>query len=810
MESAHREVSAFPSRSPQHGNGRSPSRTLRPFRRRRENRACIACRARKTKCDISLTGHCSSCVAAGIVCEVTEPSAKQQNTILLKRIRELEQTVEKFTKQVEQIGSGPTPEPLRPDGHNGYSLSHLTSRRSSPSPKQADRRLSTEIQSSPTLETAERSSLKQRRRCTNGSPSLQTHVTGDGTKTYHFYGSTSELVFLDSVREYVQQLGYEVPASGNSWRTNLDITPTRVTDNQLKSNVAAELRSQLPSQRLGAKLIEVYAQHVQAHTPILYWPSILIKFQRIYTRSPLHYEEAHITADFCVMMMVFAVGSQLSDLAEVGHGSGQQMRNGWGFFEAARRCHRLIKSTYTLDDAIITLLMSIYLLGASMPSPCWVMTGTTSRIVQDLGLHKRPSPHQLFNVEIESRNRLFWGAYMVDRIVALTFGRPVLLLDEDCDVDLPGKVDEKGTTSPHSLRFFRTSISVVSLLDSIIQLDAIPRNEENDVETMMKIDAQLLACWYRYPRDLTNDDADESIEPSTLKILFITQQARLALFRHFTNNALNNSFRNACLKKSVETSRLTAKIMLRIAKGADWEDGIAHRCNDIVYNHIFRAAIVLLLEHRLKASSGMGKVHGRGAAQNRNINILWRSLRAAAQTHLSASKSLELLQVFANTLNFDLSLTETSDEYTSGDGTTDVLIRQEPDVETYDSLPAPALTIDAAAALTAVDVLSSPSPQIQPQPKPRPGLGSNSTNNLLLPTGLPFPKRDGAGAAAATTARDEEEDRIGTEKRPSPSHCSVGSEDMDWAMFHELLDHDSIFEMYAGGVNGNDDFPVEF
>jgi hypothetical protein len=507
-----------------------------------------------------------------------------------------------------------------------------------------------------------------------------------------------------------------------------------------------------------------------------------------------------MAADFCILMMVFAVGSQLSDLVEMAHGSGQQRKNGWVFFEAARRYHKLIKSTYTLDDAIITLLMSIYLLGASLPSPCWVMAGTTSRIVQDLGLHKRPLPHQLFNVEIESRNRLFWGAYMVDRIVALAFGRPVLLSDEDCDVDLPGKVDEKGITTPYSLHFFRTSISVVSLLDPIIQLDAIPGNEEHDVEAMMKIDAQLVACWYKYPDDLTNDDADGSIEPSTLKILFIAQQARLALFRHFTNSDLNHTLRNACLKKSVETSRLTAKIMLRVAKKQNWENGFAHRCNDMVYNHIFRASIVLLLEHRLRTSSGLAKVQANGAAQNKHINILWQSLRAAAQAHLSAAKSLELLQVFANTLNFDLSLTEEPSSQGLSGTIPDFLAQQEPNMQTYNSLPATELSI--GSNLDALDVLS-PSLLGQSQPIQKSSLVASSPGHIVG-MGLSFPGRE---AVAVSDSMPNGGD-CGAEKRPSPSHCSIGSDDMDWAMFHELLNHDSIFGMYAGGVNGSD--PVEF
>lgn len=383
---------------------------------------------------------------------------------------------------------------------------------------------------------------------------------------------------------------------------------------------------------------------------------------------------------------------------------------------------------------------------------------------------------------------------MVDRIVALAFGRPVLLLDEDCDVDLPGKVDEKGVTAPHSLHFFRTSISVVSLLDPIIQLDAVPGNESHDVDTMMKIDAQLLACWCNYPDDLTDDNASGSIEPSTLKILFITQQARLALFRHCTNSDLSHTLRNACLKKSVEISRVTAKIMLRVAKKDDWQNGFAHRCNDMVYNHIFRASIVLLLEHRLKTSSNLAKLQARPVTPNKHINILWQSLRAAAEAHLSAAKSLELLQVFANTLNIDPSLTEEVDEgYQPGNANiTDPLTQQHSDMHLYNSLSATDISIGST-----LGGVQAPTPSLLDQPSaiPNSGLGAESAGNAFE---MVFPGSDHTQGLAADNVQG------GLEKFQSPSHYSMGSDDMDWAMFHELLNHDSIFGMYAGGGNGNE------
>ncbi|OBT67732.1 hypothetical protein VE03_03446 [Pseudogymnoascus sp. 23342-1-I1] len=783
-------------RSPSTEENRQP-RFTRPFRRQRESRACNACRTRKTKCDTSRTGQCSSCVSAGIVCEVADASSSTgSSAVSERRLRELEQTLRKVSERVENI-----PGASRVNV-TGSSSNHTVqgSQTRVPTPNSsitgAKRTADVLSDSGSASEAIDTDRLRRRRRSTHGSSSLQSYVTGDGKKAHYFFGATSEMVFLDNVREYVQQLGYELPSSRALWSPSLE----SVRQDAIQSNLSAELRSQLPPQPLGAKLLEVYSKSVQAHTPMLYWPSILIKFQRIYTGSSVHYDHDQIVADFSILMMVWAVGAQMSDLAEVRHTSGRQMKNGWEFFEAAQRYHggRLIKAFYTLDDAIISLLMSVYLMGASLPSPCWVMTGITSRIVQDLGLHKRPSPHQLFNVEIESRNRLFWGAYLVDRVAALTCGRPVSLLDEDCDVDLPNEIDNKGTTASESVEFFRASISVTINLDAIIQFGAISHYEDSDMETMKKIDAQLFTCWQKYPGGLCDPSETSTIEPSTLKLVFVGQQARLALFsRHFTDSTLSGTMRSFCLKKSIEIATLTASIMHRVAHAEKWEDVFSHRCNDMVFTHIFRASIVLLLAYRLHSMTPEDVIHNSNnnnetdsqtAALAQHIIILWRGLRSAAKGHISAAKSLEVLHVFADTLSFNL---EAPREDTGHAPPPSVSTHQP---GTYNSTPEHQL------------LLGDLTPSVHSTVVPLPHLSSlpvcvdssihdHSHNN------------DIAGINADNLM-------VGEEDGPLPDYHNFDSSEIRWDMLKDLLNVESRFGMYLGGsiLEGREggDMRVEF
>ncbi|KAG5220789.1 zinc cluster transcription factor [Salix suchowensis] len=64
------------------------------------------------------------------------------------------------------------------------------------------------------------------------------------------------------------------------------------------------------------------------------------------------------------------------------------------------------------------------------------------RIGQDLGLHRSPRRLVITPIEKETRRRIWWGVYTLDRMLALALGRPLGVNDSDCDVEMPVEVDD--------------------------------------------------------------------------------------------------------------------------------------------------------------------------------------------------------------------------------------------------------------------------------------------------------------------------------------------------------------------------------
>ena len=85
----------------------------------------------------------------------------------------------------------------------------------------------------------------------------------------------------------------------------------------------------------------------------------------------------------------------------------------------------------------VLLLMSLYLDNASLPSPCWMMTGAMARVCQDAVLDKEPPPHMFSETELECRRRLFWAAFIQERKECLKKGRATVMQDDDIEVPLP-------------------------------------------------------------------------------------------------------------------------------------------------------------------------------------------------------------------------------------------------------------------------------------------------------------------------------------------------------------------------------------
>jgi hypothetical protein len=186
-------------------------------------------------------------------------------------------------------------------------------------------------------------------------------------------------------------------------------------------------------------------------------------------------------------------------------------------------------------SVIVLLLMSLYLDNASLPSPCWMITGAMARVCQDVVLDKNPPPNILSEVELESRRRLFWAAYIQERKECLKKGRAVIMNDSDVEVPLPqilANEDRLGTgtlagegggddnqlppdlsgcvpsnnplTAEQSLQVMTAQIHISMLCSTLMTVRATDNGGPQDLQRIQDFDHKLKRAWDGFPSHLTD------------------------------------------------------------------------------------------------------------------------------------------------------------------------------------------------------------------------------------------------------------------------------------------------------------------
>ncbi|CAI6099432.1 unnamed protein product [Clonostachys chloroleuca] len=109
---------------------------------------------------------------------------------------------------------------------------------------------------------------------------------------------------------------------------------------------------------------------------------------------------------------------------------------GWKFRQRVRELlvESLDRSDITTIQALLVMTNSLFALGDER-SAAWLYAGIAFRMIVDLGMHVEPSDlaNTLSNddEDLEIRRRVFWGAFVVDKIQSLYQGRPVTLKESD-------------------------------------------------------------------------------------------------------------------------------------------------------------------------------------------------------------------------------------------------------------------------------------------------------------------------------------------------------------------------------------------
>ncbi|CAK7238453.1 hypothetical protein SEUCBS140593_010703 [Sporothrix eucalyptigena] len=233
------------------------------------------------------------------------------------------------------------------------------------------------------------------------------------------------------------------------------------------------------------------------------------------------------------------------------------------------RAQKLLQSSLwetagSLATVQFLLLASQYLQSTNSPHQTWMVVGSTIRTAQSLGLHLRDDgagTDTLPLAERELRRRLWHGCVLLDRMVSVTHGRPVMISRELCAaVPLPLCATQAAERGAHydgpSLSFFIKSVKLYEIMNQVVSAFYSPATatsmsesnnssaEKDALAMLLKLDEDLLE-WERglpeYLRFDTLDGLDEveirqrsrtDCKPRQAVILHVRfLQARILLLR---------------------------------------------------------------------------------------------------------------------------------------------------------------------------------------------------------------------------------------------------------------------------------------
>ncbi|EXA31351.1 hypothetical protein FOVG_17323 [Fusarium oxysporum f. sp. pisi HDV247] len=196
------------------------------------------------------------------------------------------------------------------------------------------------------------------------------------------------------------------------------------------------------------------------------------------TYRPAVMRDLECSGPYCSAFMlnaIFACSSKFSPRSDVRDDPDDPSSVGRRFF---KRCDELLSSESLLTRPHISTIVGLVLLGSTYnargeTSKGWLYTGYALRMVYDLGLHLDPRQTTEDPEEIEIRRRVFWGAFICDKLQSLYMGRPVAINLRDSQVsrEFLDLYEEMEPFYPSAL----TTDSSTSRLDENMG-DAIPRH----------------------------------------------------------------------------------------------------------------------------------------------------------------------------------------------------------------------------------------------------------------------------------------------------------------------------------------------
>ncbi|KAF7886500.1 uncharacterized protein EAF01_011178 [Botrytis porri] len=203
----------------------------------------------------------------------------------------------------------------------------------------------------------------------------------------------------------------------------------------------------LPQRQQADEFMKCYWEFVHPVFPLLDLQGFNATYEKLWISSPgkgLDEDELNETIFHATLNLVFALGCQYSKDVP------PERKSSYAD-ELYRRSRRLLN--FEILDALqlslvqLFLLTGVYLQSTEHANRCWNVVGLAIRTAQGLGLNTENNSHRTSQLSCEIKRRVWHCCILLDRLLAMTFGRPTMIRTGSYDVTEPSIIDDQYLTA---------------------------------------------------------------------------------------------------------------------------------------------------------------------------------------------------------------------------------------------------------------------------------------------------------------------------------------------------------------------------
>ncbi|KAJ5136480.1 hypothetical protein N7448_005034 [Penicillium atrosanguineum] len=290
----------------------------------------------------------------------------------------------------------------------------------------------------------------------------------------------------------------------------------RSTQLQSGSSLVSASITCLPPRYVADFLVQIFFKYAQTNNFYVEEDWLRDKLNICYTNpSSLSTDDSGAV---CSILMVLAVGTQFahmesstpvnippSDANQDHHFSEDEV--GLTFYQFASKLLPDIIATASVRSVQACLLIGTYLLPLDTSGLCYTYFGLALKLAIQNGMHRRYHGEGLSPRMLETRNRVFWTAYTIEKRISILHGRPSSLSDADVDaafpVDFPGIMPaSQQSNHTNMVALITLTLKLGEVSNEISLLRTARKGQQQDcLERLLNIRKHLIDWWSTLPEE---------------------------------------------------------------------------------------------------------------------------------------------------------------------------------------------------------------------------------------------------------------------------------------------------------------------